>query len=223
MKIAFCGTQNNGKTTLIENFKYNWPMYKSPEKSYREIIKEKNLSINKEANVESQRIIRDALLDQVLQSAGEKHVVFDRTILDNVVYTFHGVEKSRIKDDDFISESIILCRETMKMVDIVFWLPLNPDIIVMEPKENRDLDPDFREEIDIIFQGVYDSYLNQDGILFDVENQPPIILLEGDVQKKINTIAEYIGEDGEVIDTQESVLTSLADEYDKLELMKRLQ
>ena len=111
----------------------------------------------------------------------------------------------------------------MKMVDIVFWLPLNPDIIVMEPKENRDLDPDFREEIDIIFQGVYDSYLNQDGILFDVENQPPIILLEGDVQKKINTIAEYIGEDGEVIDTQESVLTSLADEYDKLELMKRLQ
>ncbi len=223
MKIAFCGTQNNGKTTLIENFKYNWPMYKSPEKSYREIIKEKNLKINKECNVESQTAIRDALLDQLLSTSGDKYVVLDRTILDNLVYTFYGFEKGLIKDDKFISESILLCREAMKMIDIVFWLPLNPDIIVFEPREQRELDPLYREEIDIIFQGVYDSYLNQDGILFDKENQPPIIILEGDVQKKINTIAEYIGEDGEVIDTQDSILTTLADEYDKLELLKKLK
>jgi GTPase SAR1 family protein len=223
MKIAFCGTQNNGKTTLIENFKYNWPMYKSPEKSYREIIKEKKLSINKESNVESQRIIRDALLDQVLQSVGEKHIVFDRTILDNIVYTFYGVEKGRIKDDEFISESILLCRETMKMIDVVFWLPLNLDIIVMEPREQRDTDPHFREEIDAIFAGIYDSYLNRDNILLDIENHPPIIMLEGDIQTKINTISQYIGEDGGLIDTQESVLTSLADEYDKLEIMNKLR
>lgn len=221
MKIAICGTQCNGKSTLVENIKFNWPMYKSPTRSYREIIKEKGLMINKESDVESQRIIRDSLLDQILDMTGEKNVIYDRTILDNIVYTFHGVEHGRIKDDKFISESIVLCRETMKMIDVVFWLPLNEDIEISE-KENRDIDPVFRQEIDVIFQGVYDSYLNQDGILFDPNNQPPIIILEGDVQQKINTIAEYIGDDGDVIETTESVLTSLADEYDKMELLKRL-
>jgi thymidylate kinase len=222
MKIVFCGTQCNGKTTLVENFKHNWPMYKTPSKSYREMVKEKNLNLNQQGDTDSQRIIRDVLLDQVLEMAGEKNVVYDRSVIDNIAYTLYGVEKGRIKDSSFIAESLLLCKETMKMVDIIFWLPLNPDIVITE-SENRDVDPLFRAEIDEIFRGIFDSYNGNDGVLFDPNDQPAMIALEGDVQKKIDLIAEYIGQDGDVIETKESILSTMEDEFEKLQIMNRLK
>ena len=39
MKIAFMGTQCNGKSTLIKEFIKRWPMYKEVKSSYRNLIK----------------------------------------------------------------------------------------------------------------------------------------------------------------------------------------
>lgn len=222
MKIIFCGTQCNGKTTLVNNFIHNWPMYKTPTKTYRDIIKEKNLKINKEATVDSQRIIRDVILDQLLEFSSEKYVVFDRSIIDNIAYTLYNTDKGNIKDDKFIAESIHLCRESLKLIDIIFWLPLNSSIILSE-REQREVDPVFREEIDAIFGGIYDSYRRNENLLFDTNNQPAFIQLEGDIQTKIDIISEYIDENGNVIETTESVLSTLQDEYDKLDFLNSLR
>jgi hypothetical protein len=186
------------------------------------MVKEKNLNLNQQGDTDSQRIIRDVLLDQVLEMAGEKNVVYDRSVIDNIAYTLYGVEKGRIEDSSFIAESLLLCKETMKMVDIIFWLPLNSDIIITDA-ENRDVDPLFRAEIDEIFRGIFDSYNGNDGVLFDPNDQPAMIALEGDVQKKIDLIAEYIGPDGGVIETKESILSTMEDEFEKLQIMNRLK
>jgi len=44
MRIAFCGAQNTGKTTLIKDFLVCWPQYKTLNKSYRDVILEKGLN-----------------------------------------------------------------------------------------------------------------------------------------------------------------------------------
>ena len=79
MRIALMGAHCVGKTTLIEQFLKQWPMYKRPSKTYREIIKEKQLSINKQGTKDSQKTILNALIDelQTASTSDDKFIIFD--------------------------------------------------------------------------------------------------------------------------------------------------
>lgn len=225
MRIGIVGAQNVGKTTLYNTFRMYWPMYEVPEKNYRELIAEKNLSINEEGNLESQTIIRDVLCDIAIANAGKTKTIHDRTILDNLVYSFWLNEYGKLGDtsevDNFIASSITLTRECMKFYDIIFWLPMNPNIALVESPQ-RSSNELFREEIDNIFHGVYDLYKQNSGLLFDKENQPTMIVLEGELDDKINTIKEYIDSEGNLITTGESVLGGLDALYDEARLRSQL-
>jgi thymidylate kinase len=222
MKIGICSTQNNGKTTLVKSFLENWKMFKTPEKTYRDIIQEKGLNINKEGDVAGQTAIRDALFEQA-HDMSHTHIIEDRTILCNLVYTLYLVEKDKIEDDSFVADSIMMCRDAMKKYDVIFWLPLNPDIKMDESNPNRDQDETYRYEIDVIFQSVYKQWLEQKCVFFDADEQPPIIPLEGNLVQKIQEIQEYIGPDGEFVQEEQSVLATLEEEFTKLQLMKELE
>ena len=50
MRIAICGTACQGKTTLITDIIKEWPMYSKSKESYRTVIAEEKLKINKEDN-----------------------------------------------------------------------------------------------------------------------------------------------------------------------------
>ena len=71
-KIGIIGTQSIGKTTLVKDMIEKWPQFSVPEKSYRDLIKEKNLSINKNGNKESQDAIMGVLVEQSLYNYGKK-------------------------------------------------------------------------------------------------------------------------------------------------------
>lgn len=227
MRIAIVGAQCVGKTTLVNTFKSYWPMYKSPEKTYRDLIKEKNLTLNESGNMSSQRIVRDALADLAMSNAGQIETIHDRCILDNLVYTFWLAEHNKFTEkdseiDSFITESILMTKECLKFYDIIFWLPINPNIPI-EESENRSQNEAFREEIDNIFYGVQESYKKNAGVIFDKEDQPALIVLEGDLDKKISHIREYIGPDGKLIETTSSVLGDLENVYDELALRGQLK
>ena len=72
MKISIVGTSCMGKSTYIKDFLKEWPMYKTPEKTYRDVIKEKGLVINELGNEESQRIILNVLVDQAIEYSKEE-------------------------------------------------------------------------------------------------------------------------------------------------------
>jgi len=222
MRIAVVSTQNNGKTTLVDAFKHFWPKYITPEQTYRELIKSQKLDINQTGTLASQKIIRNSLIDQAQQNVDIRYRIDDRCVLDNIAYTLWLADKGRIDDSTFIAESIIMCRETLKLYDIIFWLPLNDNIKMEDGKSDRDMDEKFREEIDSIFQAVYDGYLEQDGILFDKEDQPPMIILTGDLDEKIATLKEYIDDEGDLIVTEQSVLAGLEELYDQAQLLKEV-
>ena len=65
MRIAFSGTANTGKTTLIKNFLAVWSQYNTPEKTYRDLIKDNNLPHSSLTTVDSQWEILNFMIDQL--------------------------------------------------------------------------------------------------------------------------------------------------------------
>lgn len=227
MRIAVVGAQNTGKTTLVNTFKAVWPMYTSPEKTYREIATENNLTLNEEGTIESQTALRDFLVDSALGNAGKTKTIHDRCVLDNLVYTLWLVEKGKLEGtddaiDEFVATSINLVRESMKFYDIILWLPADPSIAITDDG-TRSTCPVYREEIDNIFYGVFEHYKKNSGILFDKENQPAFIPLQGDTNEKIAIIKNYLNDDGDLIETSSSVLGDLEAVYDEAVIRQQIK
>lgn len=198
MKIAIIGTQNTGKTTLIEEFIKQWPMYKRPEKTYRDFIKNENLALNKSGTSKSQRKILDALIDEVQTAVatGEDFLIFDRCVVDNIVYSlWHHAKGTEGFSREYIIEAQSLAVLSLKYYDIIFYLPVRSEIPI-EDKENRDIDATYREEIDNIYQALLSSYEKGSGAFFPREDCPAVIRLEGPPDMRIPQIRLYIKDNG---------------------------
>jgi len=211
MRIAIVGSQNAGKSLLINKFLEKWPMYNKANPTYRDFI-DKNTPLNQQGTVESQRIIRDALVEQAIKNKDVKHCIHDRCILDNLVYSLWLSDKGKINNSEFILESFNITRETLKLYDIIFFLPIsdkNP--IVFEKRETRDLDLVYRKEIDSIFSGTLDTYMQQTGLIFPLEDSPAFIPIVGDemLSEKTNQLELYINENGDPVEANQDFMTDL--------------
>lgn len=216
MRIALIGAHNTGKSTLIENFIKQWPMYKRPETTYRDIIKDKNLKLNKQGDKESQKAILNALVDelQLAAASDHKYYIFDRCTVDNIAYTLWHYAKDT---SGFTREFVIDCQSiatlALKFVDVIFYLPIRKEIRIT-PREGRETDEIFREEINNIFDALVESYEKGTGAFFPKEDCPAVIRLEGPPDMWIPQMRLYIKdsgnffgeEDGSLIDASNVVL-----------------
>ena len=204
------GSSNVGKTTLIENFLKEWPMFKRPSKTYRDVIKEKGLKINKEATKESQMEILNALVDEIQAASTEENdnVVFDRCVIDNMAYTLWHYAKNT---PGFTSEFVMDCKTiaglSLKHLDIIFYLPARKDITITE-RDGRETDAVFREEIDNIFCSLVDSYEKGTKAFFPKEDCPAVIRLEGPLDMRLPQIKLYLKDDGSIYGEQDGSLIS---------------
>jgi len=198
MRIAIIGAQNTGKSTLVDSFIKQWPMYKRPAKTYRDIIKEKNLPLNKEGSKESQRAILDALVDelQAVVASEEEFTIFDRCPVDNIAYSlWHYAKDTSGFDKEFIVISQSIASLSLKMLDVIFYVPVRKEIPLVD-REGRECDPVYREEIDNIYDALVSSYEKNTGAFFPLEDCPPVIRLEGPPDLRIPQIQMYIKETG---------------------------
>jgi hypothetical protein len=198
MRIAFIGPQNSGKSTLIEEFLKKWPMYKRPSKTYRDIIKEKGLPINKKATKESQKEILNALVDeaQLAVSSGDQFLVFDRCVVDNAAYTlWHYAKNTPGFDSEFVIDTKTISTLALKYFDIIFYVPLRKEIPITK-RQNRETDQVFREEIDNIFNSLVNSYEKNKGSFFPLEDCPAVIRLDGPPDLRLPQINLYVKNDG---------------------------
>ncbi len=196
MKIAFIGAQSVGKSSLIEQFLEKWPMYTKPELTYRDIITQKKLKVNKKGNEESQRVILNALVDEVqaANAGNAKHVVFDRCAVDNIAYTL-WLNANKKVSDNFVIESKTIAAETLKLYDIIFYIPIHESIPVNK-KNNRSVDLSYRQEIDNIFKALVDSYEKGTGRFFPLSDCPAVITLDMVPEARCEQIKLYIQDDG---------------------------
>ena len=208
MRIAFSGTGNSGKTTLLKSFLYTWSSYTTPEKTYIDVITEGKLQHSSETTTGTQEKILNFMIDQLQLNEKGEQIAYDRCPLDNIAYSMwchdKGIEGFTKK---FVTEQIALMRESMRHLDIIFLCRFDPKQSV-EEDGFRDTNVNFIKEVDNIFNSLYNQYVQnpEADIFFPAGDTPCVLPLPTDQQQRIDLIAEYISPEGNLIDDEESIL-----------------
>jgi hypothetical protein len=207
MRVSVTGAANTGKTTLVEAFLKKWPMYSTTQKTYRDYLVENNLEHSSNTSEETQLGILDWMMKEHEKYGPKSKVIFDRNPLDNLAYTLQANAAGTISDE-VTAASISLVRESLKNLDIIFWIKSDPSIPIINDGM-RDTDAKFIAETDQIFQDLYHQYCEnlESDIFFPKEDCPAIIQLEGStVDDRLWFIGEFIDYKGDLIETESSIL-----------------
>ena len=207
MRIAISGNVGVGKSTLVEGFKHRWPMYSYPTTTYRDILNEQNLQHSSKTTEETQLTILDWMLQEQDKYPKGSQVIYDRCPFDNLVYTLHANEKNLVSDE-VCAASISLVRESMKGLDMIFWIKRDERIPLVDDGR-RDVDKKFIEETDQIYQDLMHHYSDnlEADIFFPFEDCPAILQVEGILPSdRLDFIAEFIDRNGNLIETETSIL-----------------
>jgi len=209
MRIAISGSACQGKSTLIDDIIKKWPMYARSAESYRKIIKEENIPLNKEVTEDGQWRILNCLIDDIQKTSKDDYVLFDRCTLDNLVYSLWANSKDSLKiSDEFVKKCIPLIKETMHSLDIIFFTPITKfSPIPKEARETRNIEEEYIKEIDNLFKAIEHSYTRTGASpFFPDEDRPPIIELFGTREERIAMAELYINDDGNAVVEETSVL-----------------
>ena len=222
MRIAFSGTGNSGKTTLVKSFLYTWKNYTAPEKTYRELLEEENLPHSSKTTTKTQEKILNFMIEQVQEADKESNIIFDRCPLDNIAYSMWCNEK-KVKGftNSYVAKQIELMRESMRFLDIIFLCRFDESQVV-EDDGFRDTDKEFIKEVDNIFQSLYLQYTQnpEADVFFPKGDSPCIIELPHKGQERIDLIAEYVTPDGNMYGDDSSIFSDI-DELEKLVIQQK--
>ena len=201
-RISISASQNLGKTTVVRDFLKEWPLYTTPQSTYRDILKEKKLKNNQQTTEETQQIILDWMIKEQNKHRPGDRVIYDRCVIDNLVYTLWCNEKGKISDE-FVKKTIAQVRQALTKIDIIFFIPItkfnNIDLTVKNDNPLRDEDLKFREEIDWIFKSLCAEWQKEESPFFISDDRPPIIEIFGSPKERIEIIKLYLDKDGDEI------------------------
>ena len=211
MRISISGTAHSGKSSLVKSFLYTWKNYKSPEKTYRDLLKEEGLDHSSKTTTDTQERILDFMIDQLQSYDDTSKVIYDRCPLDNIAYSMWCHDKNKEGfTREFISKQITLVRESMRHLDIIFICRYNEQVGKTTEKENelREKDPSYIKEVDNILYSLYQQWMQnpESNVFFPKEDVPCLIVLPDDQQQRIDLIAEYVNPQGELFADEESIL-----------------
>ena len=199
MRIAISGTACQGKTTLIKDFLDQWSTYKTPKKTYRDIIKEKDLAHSSKTNKATQWDILNFMIEEQQKYRTGDNVIFDRCPLDNLIYSMWAVEQPNNDiDEEFVKKCIPLVRESFRNLDIIFFTPITKVAPVkIEEDDLRDTNAEIIESIDNIFKAVHREHEhNPKTTFFITDDKPAIIEVFGSRTERIELLKLYIDADG---------------------------
>ena len=215
MRLAISGTAAQGKTTLLESFLQHWDMYETPKDTYRSKIKKSKHS--KKTNKDTQWEILNHMIDQMEKYSKDDFVIFDRCPLDNLVYTLWSYHKNNSDIDElFVEKCIPIVRESMKLLDIIFIIPItNVTSEKIEDNGVRETDSEYISEIDNFFKALYKNWYTDDPRFFPTEDRAALIEIFGSNDERIKMLEFYIdktgkmfGEDDTLVDTN-----AIVDQY----------
>ena len=203
MRIAISGTANQGKSTLIKDFLEKWPNYKTESKTYRDLITEQKVPHSKNATKDGQWKILNLMVEELQKYTKKDYVLFDRCPLDNLVYSLWGCDKKSGKiDEKFITKCIPVVKESLKHLDLIFFLPRTKVApVLIEQNGTREVDEVYVKEIDSLFKGLIMQYRHNLGRnpFFPADDCPGIIEIFGNPLERVEMIKWYIDAEGDLI------------------------
>lgn len=212
MRICISGTGGQGKSTFIEDFIKEWPVYSTPKTSYRDVIKRTH---SKKTTEDVQWKILNHMIDEMTTHTSDDNIVYDRSPLDNIVYTLwaHAKDPNKVSDE-FVQKCMPLIRESFKFLDIIFFTPITRYGIVDHETDRYKknvksglMDDDYRNEIDHLFKALKKDWdINNESKFFDIHDKPGFIELFGSPIERIQMAKLYIDTDGDLIGGEQTDL-----------------
>ena len=210
MRIAVSGTGGQGKTTFIQDFLKQWPSYSTPEKTYRDILKELSGSHSKNSTKDIQEKIFEYMIETGKKAGRKDHVIYDRCTLDNLIYSLWSCEKGDSDiDEDFISKCIKRLPDAMSNLDIIFFIPMDENNPVDIVDDNfRETDEIYIKEIDYIFKAFQEEWVSKEkSPFYHSDDKPPWIELTGTREQRIDTAKLYVDEKGAAYGEESTIIT----------------
>lgn len=203
MRLAISGTGCQGKSTLIKDFLNEWTNYSPESKTYRDVIASEKLPHSKEATKDSQWKILNHMIDEMQTFHPDDNIIMDRCPIDNLVYSLWCYEKGVGDiDKDFIDKCIPLVCESMRQLDIIFFIPVTKAAPVkIENDGMRETDQIYIKEIDNIFKMIGAQHIENNGKnpFFPKDDAPGWVEVFGDKKLRIEMIKQYLDKDGDLI------------------------
>jgi len=220
MRISVSGSAGVGKSTLVEAFKKRWPMYLSPTKTYRDVIKENNLEHSSKTTEDTQLLILDWMMREQDNYPKGSKVIYDRNPWDNLAYTLQGNSLGNVSDE-VTAASISLVRESLKNLDIIFWIKRNPKIELVADGV-RDITQSYVDGTEKVFEDLFEQYCDdlESDVFYPKEDCPAIVCIDESfltVDDRLAFIGEFIDYNGNLIETTDSILNT-----DNEDLLKSL-
>jgi hypothetical protein len=182
-------------------------MYTYPTKSYRDVIRENGLEHSSKTSEETQLLILDWMMREQEKYPKGSKVAYDRSPWDNLAYTLQGNANGRVSDE-ITAATISFVKEAVKGLDIIFWIPFDEDIKIIED-DLRDTNAFYIKQTDAIFKSLFDQYSNdlENDVFYPKDDCPAIIKLEGKtVDDRLFYISQFIDQAGELIGEETSIL-----------------
>ena len=141
MRISISGTAHSGKTTLLNSFLYTWKNYESPDKTYRDLLKEESLDHSSKTTTKTQERILDFMIDQ-LQSEIIKCQMGTVTLnwLDNSGASNSWVCNPSTSSDDLVETIVTNAIQHFKGSDYKMCFKTTDDMVVRGSSCPSDVD-----------------------------------------------------------------------------------
>jgi len=227
MRIAISGSGNQGKSTLIKDFLAEWSQFETESQTYRDKITSEDLPHSMETTKDTQWKILNHMIDEMQTFKTDDNIIMDRCPIDNLVYSLWAFEKGIGDiDKEFIDKCIPLVCESMRHLDIIFFLPITKaaPVKIVDDKM-RETDPMYIKEIDNIFKMIGAQHHENNGKnpFFPKDDAPGWIEIFGQPQVRIAMIKQYLDVDGDLIGGTEESMNELVNPHDGQFLNKDTQ
>ena len=185
MIISFTGAQSTGKSTLLnkckEEFGDKFEYFPEITRQLRHTCK---VNINEKGdNLTQFLIIAKHIENTLIAQAAEKPSIFDRCILDGLVYTMYlHFEKNQV-DELTLGLAIKVFNEYIRKVDVIFYT--DPKDVPLVKDGERSVDIMFRDKIVNFFEWAIQEY--------KIDN---VVKLSGSVEQRMKTIKETLKNKG---------------------------
>ena len=211
MRICVSGTSGQGKTTFINDFLEEWPIYKTPKKTYRDLLKRTH---SKKTTKDIQWKILNSMIDELQSHASDEYIIYDRGPLDNIAYSIWANSMNTGKiSDDFVNKCISLVKQSMSFIDIIFLTPITRfDSSEYDTKRHQKrvksglTDDTYRQDIDNIFKALKRDWdVNEHSKFFDPRDKPAFIEIFGEPIERLQMAKLYLDADGDMLGGENSM------------------
>jgi len=182
MIISFTGAQSTGKSTLLNRCvtEFDDKFIYFPEIT-RSIRNKFGVKINEAGDDITQLLIISGHIENMIKgTTSEKHCIFDRCVLDGLVYT-EWLTNNGIVSPCVYESMIGVFEKYIDKVDVIFYT--DPKDVGLVYDGERSVDIEFRNSIINSFEN-YIKYYKQ------------VVKLSGTVEERMNTIKETLKNKG---------------------------